>query len=203
MPDMNKKKKLLLHSCCGPCSTAVLERLYPDYDITVFFYNPNITDPEEYEHRLSEQERFISEWKPGEITLIKGEYDPKVYLDFVSGLEDEPEGGARCTKCFMLRMEEAARFAKEHGFECFDTTLTVSPYKNSKIIMPVGIQMGEKYGIEYIEGNYKKKDGYRRSVELSKEYGLYRQHYCGCEFSKRDALPEDENGMPIRQGKSE
>ena len=185
------KKRLLLHSCCGPCSTAVIERLLDtgEYDITVFYYNPNITDRSEYEHRRSEQIRFIgalnSEGK--DIKYIDGDYDISKFYEAAKGLECEKEGGARCRECFVLRLEETARLAKSRGFDCFDTTLTVSPYKNYAVISEVGAKLSEKYGIEYLSGNYKKKDGYRRSVELSREYGLYRQHYCGCEYSKAAA----------------
>lgn len=194
MSETNAKKKLLLHSCCGPCSTAVLERLLPDYEITLFYYNPNITDPAEYEHRLSEQERFLAEWagKDGraDVKLQPGDYDPQVYYNFVEGLEQEPEGGARCAKCFMLRLRETAEKAAKEGYDCFDSTLTVSPYKNYKTISPIGFELAEEYGVEYLDGNYKKKDGYLRSIALAKEYGLYRQHYCGCEFSKWDGCED-------------
>ena len=186
------KKKLLLHSCCGPCSTAVIERLVDsgEYDITVFYYNPNITDREEYELRKREQMRFLGEFsveRDLNLGFIEGDWDPELFFDCAKGLEDEPEGGARCGQCFLLRLEKTAALAKEKGFDCFDTTLSVSPYKNYDVISAIGAALSEKYGVEYLSGNYKKKDGYRRSVELSKAYGLYRQHYCGCEFSKRDA----------------
>ena len=189
------KKKLLLHSCCGPCSTAVIERLIGtgEYDITVFYYNPNITDPEEYAHRRSEQIRFLNEFLAATgkaIDYIDGDYDPAVFFDCSRGLEGEKEGGKRCDACFRLRLGAAAELAAKKGFDCFDTTLTVSPYKNYELISSIGRELSEEYGIEYLSGNYKKKDGYRRSVELSNEYGLYRQHYCGCEFSRREASPE-------------
>ena len=184
------KKKLLLHSCCGPCSTAVIERLVDsgEYDITVFYYNPNITDRDEYELRKREQMRFLGEYsveKDLNLGFIEGDWDPELFFACAKGLEDEPEGGARCKKCFVLRLEKTADLAKEKGFDCFDTTLSVSPYKNYDVISAIGAALSEKYGVEYLSGNYKKTDGYRRSVELSKAYGLYRQHYCGCEFSKR------------------
>ncbi|MBQ9890253.1 MAG: epoxyqueuosine reductase QueH [Firmicutes bacterium] len=186
------KKKLLLHSCCGPCSTAVIERLVDsgEYDITVFYYNPNITDREEYELRKKEQMRFLGEFSVEHdlnLGFIEGDWDPQEFYDCAKGLENEPEGGARCRECFALRLERTAALAKEKGFCCFDTTLSVSPYKNYSVISAVGAQLSEKYGVEYLAGNYKKKDGYNRSIELSKAYGLYRQHYCGCEFSERDA----------------
>ena len=186
------KKTMLLHSCCGPCSSAVIERLLPDYDVTVLYYNPNITDEEEYLHRLSEQKRLIEEAYPG-VKLICGNYDPQRWLEAVRGLENEPEGGARCSVCFKLRLEETAREAKERGFDCFDTTLTVSPHKNYEVISAIAGHISDELGIAYEAGNYKKKDGFKRSIELSREYGLYRQDFCGCEFSRwhpKDEHPE-------------
>lgn len=182
------RKRLLLHSCCGPCSTAVLERLVGNFDVTVFYYNPNITDEEEYSHRKSEELRFIKEYSENtgaKISVIDADYDPENYLKLVQGLEGEPEGGMRCLVCFEMRLEKTAALAKEQGFDCFDTTLTVSPYKNYDNISDIGRKLSEKYGVEYLSGNYKKQNGYQRSIELSKEYGLYRQHFCGCEFSRR------------------
>ena len=187
------KKTMLLHACCGPCSSAVLERLYPDFDLTVFYYNPNIMDEAEYRYREEELKRFLSRWQPEDgsgpngIAFEAGRYDPQEYYTCIEGLEQEPEGGARCRACFLLRLEETARLAKERGFDCFDTTLTVSPYKNYETIAEIGRSLAEQYGVAYAAGNYKKQDGYRRSVELSREYGLYRQDYCGCEFSKEEA----------------
>ena len=189
------KKKLLLHSCCGPCSTAVIERLIDtgEYDITVFYYNPNITDQAEYELRKKEQMRFLGEFsveRDLNLGFIEGDWDPSLFLDAVSGHEDDPEGGPRCSLCFRLRLEAAAKLAKQKGFDCFDTTLTVSPYKNYDVISQIGSSLASRYGIEYLCGNYKKKNGYNRSIELSRAYGLYRQHYCGCGFSKRDAMKD-------------
>ena len=183
------KKKLLLHSCCGPCSTAVIERLLEggEYALTVFYYNPNITDPAEYEHRKAEQQRFLKEYcteNGADIGFVEGDYDPQTFLAAAKGMEELPEGGARCRMCFEMRLSAAAKLAKEGGFDCFDTTLSVSPYKNYDVISEVGLALSEALGVEFLAGNYKKKDGYRRSVELSKQYGLYRQHYCGCEYSK-------------------
>ena len=189
--EQKTKKTLLLHACCGPCSSACLERLYPDYDITVFYYNPNITDEGEYRMREEELKHFLQRWQPEGvptgITAQSGRYDPREYYTCVKGLEQEPEGGARCRACFLLRLEETAKQAAALGFDAFDTTLSVSPYKNSKVLAEIGRSLAAKYGVEYLEGNYKKQDGYRRSIELSKEYGLYRQDYCGCEFSKAEA----------------
>ena len=189
--EQKTKKTLLLHACCGPCSSACLERLYPDYDITVFYYNPNITDEGEYRMREEELKHFLQRWQPEGvptgITAQSGRYDPQEYYTCVKGLEQEPEGGARCRACFLLRLEETAKQAAALGFDAFDTTLSVSPYKNSKVLAEIGQSLAETYGVAYLAGNYKKQDGYRRSIELSKEYGLYRQDYCGCEFSKAEA----------------
>ena len=187
-----RKKKLLLHACCGPCSSACLERLFPDWDITVFYFNPNITDGEEYWVREEELRRFLAKWKPqgcespSGIGLEPGRYDPQEYYTCVKGLEQEPEGGERCRRCFQLRLEETAKMAKEQGFDSFDTTLTVSPYKNYEMIAEIGRTLQEQYGVAYAAGNYKKQDGYRRSIELSREYGLYRQDYCGCIYSRAE-----------------
>lgn len=204
------KRRLLLHSCCGPCSTAVIERLLPDYDITVFYFNPNITGPEEYAHRLAEQKRFIKEYREktgAEVAFIEGRYEPAEFFDAVKGLEAEPEGGARCRECFRLRLRETVRQALEGGFDCFDTTLSVSPYKNYEVISRTAGEVLAELGITgteaaeaagaagacvndnlfYVAGNYKKKEGYKRSTELAREYGLYRQHFCGCCFSEREA----------------
>ena len=180
-------KKLLLHSCCGPCSSAVIERLIGDYDVTVLYFNPNITDEPEYARRLSEQKRLLSEAYP-DLRLIEGDYDPQRFFTAAEGLEAEPEGGARCRECFKLRLSETARLAKEGGYDCFDTTLTVSPHKNYDVISDVGKALQTELGIEYLGGNYKKQDGYKRSVELSVQYGLYRQNYCGCEFGYRQQM---------------
>ena len=189
--EQKTKKTLLLHACCGPCSSACLERLYPDWDITVFYYNPNITDEGEYRMREEELKHFLQRWQPDGvptgISVQSGRYDPLEYYTCVKGLEQEPEGGARCRACFLLRLEETAKQAALQGYDAFDTTLSVSPYKNSRVLAEIGRAMSEKYGVDYLEGNYKKKDGYRRSIELSKEYGLYRQDYCGCEFSRAEA----------------
>ncbi len=188
--EADQKKTMLLHACCGPCSTAVLERLCPDYAVTVFYYNPNITEEAEYRMREEELQRFLCAWEEAggpHVDLIPGRYDPQEYYTCAKGLEQEPEGGERCRACFRLRLSETASLAKEQGFDCFDTTLTVSPYKSFRDISAIGRSLAEEMGVAYAEGNYKKKDGYRRSVALSKEYGLYRQDYCGCAFSKAEA----------------
>lgn len=187
MHCQSDKKRILLHSCCGPCSTAVIRRLLQDYAVSVFYYNPNITDPKEYALRKAEQIRFLDEFckANGEmVDFIEGDYHPAVYYSAVEGLEQEPEGGLRCNVCFQLRLEETAKKAKEGRFDCFDTTLSVSPHKNYDFISGIGHALAQDYGIEYVDGNYKKQDGFRVSIDMSKQYNLYRQHYCGCSFSK-------------------
>lgn len=182
--------KLLLHSCCGPCSTAVIERLIPDYRITVFFYNPCITDAEEYEKRKASQIRFIEEYNQnpdtvGTVEFEEGVYDPERYFELASEYADEPEGGKRCTVCFNMRLEVTAKKARDEGYDCFGTTLTVSPHKNYPLISEIGNNLAKKYGVEFLDMDFKKKAGFQRSIQLSKEYELYRQNYCGCEYSKR------------------
>lgn len=182
--------KLLLHSCCAPCSSYVLEYLSEYFEITDFFYNPNISPREEYEERLNELKRLITE-QPHKypVTLIEGRYDEKEFYEAVKGLENEPEGGARCKKCFELRLAEAARVAKEVDADYFATTLTISPLKNAPLLNETGAALGSNSEKpKYLPSDFKKKGGYQRSIELSHEYSLYRQNYCGCIFSKRDAL---------------
>lgn len=187
-PDA-EKRHILLHSCCGPCSTACIERLITDYKITVFFYNPNITDREEYEKRKANQIKFIEAFnseadEEDQVVFIEGEYLPEDFFDAAKGLEDCPEGGERCTECFKLRLDRTARAAIVMGFPIFGTTLTVSPHKNYQLISAIGTELGEVYGLEFLDMDFKKKAGFQRSIELSKKYELYRQNYCGCEFSK-------------------
>ncbi|MCL1902865.1 MAG: epoxyqueuosine reductase QueH [Oscillospiraceae bacterium] len=164
-------KKLLLHSCCAPCSSAVIERLIPDYNITVFFFNPNIVPYDEYQKRLSEQKRFLKEAHDNSIPLIEGEYSKSGYIP------------ARCEECFLIRLEETARLAKEMRFDCFTTTLTVSSKKKAALINPIAAALSGRYRVEAILDDFKKKNGYNRSIELSKKYNLYRQNYCGCDGS--------------------
>lgn len=183
------KKHVLLHSCCGPCSTACIERLLPDYKITVFFYNPNITDSEEYEKRKGAQIQFINAFNrrvtdEDKISFIEGEHLPEDFYKVCAGYSNEPEGGLRCTECFRLRMERTAQVAARTGNPIFGTTLTVSPHKNYPLISALGTEIAALYGIEFLDVDFKKKNGFQRSIELSKEYGLYRQNYCGCEYSK-------------------
>lgn len=187
--DAYGRRALLLHSCCGPCSTSVIERLADDYNITVFYFNPCITDPAEYRRRRENQIRFIEEFNRrhpcADVKYIDGEYEPAAYLERVKGLENEPEGGARCEVCFMQRLDATAKKASALGFPLFTTTLTVSPHKNYKLIAEIARGYAAKYGVEFLDCDFKKKAGFQRSVQLSREYGLYRQDYCGCEFSKR------------------
>jgi predicted adenine nucleotide alpha hydrolase (AANH) superfamily ATPase len=181
------KPTLLLHSCCGPCSTAVVERLASDRRITIFFYNPNIAGRDEYERRKAAQLDFIEQYNryrcaSDRLDFIEGAYEPALFEEAVSGLEDEPEGGARCFVCFRLRLEKTAETAALVGFDSFATTLTVSPHKDYETITRIGAELGLRYRVAYISEDFKKRDGYRRSVELSKKYGLYRQSRCGCRF---------------------
>ena len=177
--------RLLLHVCCAPCSSYCLEYLSEYFDITVYYYNPNISKNEEYLKRLAEEERYISvkEFKYP-VKLTESNYDPQEFFDAVRGLEKEPEGGLRCRECFKLRLEASAKKARELGFEWFTTTLTISPLKNAALLNEIGAEMGEKYGVKWLPSDFKKKEGYKRSIELSREYGLYRQDYCGCVFSR-------------------
>ncbi len=185
MEGKTAKKRILLHSCCGPCSSAVIERLAPDYEISLFYYNPNITNRDEYEHRLAEQKRLL-DLISGEtcVEFVEAEYDPAKFYACAKGLESEPEGGRRCEECFRLRLAETARAAAQGSYDCFDSTLSVSPHKNYKTISRIGRELAEEYGIEFLAGDYKKRDGYLRSVRLAEKYELYRQNYCGCEFSR-------------------
>lgn len=179
---------LLLHACCAPCSSYVLEYLSEYFKITVFYYNPNIAPTEEYEHRVAEIERFVKEFPAkNPITLIKGKYDPERYYAAVRGLEREPEGGARCKVCFELRLAEAADLAKELGADYFTTTLTISPMKNAPLLNEIGEQESARTGIKHLPSDFKKKGGFKRSTELSAEYNLYRQDFCGCVYSQKEA----------------
>ncbi len=182
---------LLLHSCCAPCSSYVLEYLSRYFDITVFFYNPNIYPPEEYTTRVEEERRLIDEM-PFEhpVRLMEGTYDPNEFYAIAKGLEQEPERGARCVKCYELRLREAAKAARDGGFEYFTTTLTISPLKPAHKLNELGERIGEELGVAYLTSDFKKKEGYKRSIQLSQEYGLYRQDYCGCVYSRleRDRL---------------
>ncbi|MCF0223606.1 MAG: epoxyqueuosine reductase QueH [Fibrobacter sp.] len=188
---------LLLHACCAPCSTYSLEYLSNYFRITLFYYNPNIAPPDEYKLRVDEIKRFVAEFKTKyPVTLIEGEYDPKKFYTAVKGLEHEPEGGKRCRKCFELRLSESARLAKELNADYFTTTLTISPMKDAQVLNEVVQEQCDIYGIKRLPSDFKKKGGYKRSIALSAEYHLYRQNFCGCIFSMRDAQ-KDEAICPI------
>lgn len=181
---INNKPTLLLHSCCAPCSSYVLEYLSKYFQITVFYYNPNITDNIEYQRRVEEQKRLIKEHHP-EVRFLEGTYTPEVFLEAIKGLEECQEGGVRCFKCYYLRMYETAITAKKQNFDYFTTTLSISPYKNSQKLNQLGILIEQQCQVKYLYADFKKRNGYKRSIELSKQYHLYRQDYCGCQFSKR------------------
>lgn len=177
--------RLLLHSCCAPCSSYVIEYLSDYFDITVFYYNPNISMSEEYKKRVEEQKRFISEFPAvHKVDFIEGDYEPDVFFNTVRGYEQCPEGGERCFLCYELRLRKTAQLAKEKGFDYFTTTLTISPLKNSVRLNETGQHLSEEYGVDYLLSDFKKKEGYKRSIELSREYNLYRQNYCGCVYSR-------------------
>ena len=179
---------LLLHACCAPCSIYCLEYLSQHFSITVLFYNPNISPAEEYQKRVDEIRRLISELPAkNKISLIEGRYLPEEFYSSVKGLELEPEGGKRCPVCFELRLREAALTAKKLGFDYFTTTLSISPLKDAEKLNDIGKMLSDEYGVAYLYSDFKKKNGYKRSIELSREYNLYRQNFCGCVFSKRDS----------------
>lgn len=179
---LTDKPRLLLQSCCGPCSTYVLRYLTKYFEITLLYYNPNIQPREEYELRLENQRKVLAAMP--EVHILECNYDGEAYDEAVRGLEAEPEGGARCTACFELRLEESARLAAEGKFDYFCTTLTVSPHKDAQRINTIGQALGERYGVQWLPSDFKKREGYKQSIQLSQELGLYRQDYCGCLYSK-------------------
>lgn len=183
-----RKPALLLHSCCGPCSTAVVERLTDEFDVTVFFYNPCITEEAEYRRRKEAQIKFLERFNEENlgktrVSFKEGPYRPTEFFNAVAGLENEPEGGARCKVCFAQRLEKTAETASLSGCDYFGTTLTVSPHKNYKLISELGRGIALRYGLTFLDRDFKKKDGFKRSIQLSKKYDLYRQNYCGCKYS--------------------
>ncbi len=186
-----EKPVLLLQCCCAPCSSAVIERLEEHFTLKIYFYNPNIYPEAEYTKRLTQFDKLLADKK--EIETVKAEYIQEEFFDFVKGLENEREGGARCTQCFILRLRKTAEKAKEIGADYFCTTLSVSPHKNSQLINLIGLKIQEETGVKYLCSDFKKKEGYKRSVELSKEYDLYRQDYCGCKFSIWDGATVEKN----------
>ncbi len=184
--DAQSKPTLLLHSCCAPCSSYVLEYLTQYFDITVFFYNPNISPEKEYLHRVDEIKRLISEMCP-QVYFIEGQYEPQKFYAMSKGLENEPERGARCLKCYRMRLEESAKIAKKQQFDYFTTTLSISPQKDSQVLNAIGKSVSEEYQIPYLFSDFKKRGGYKRSIELSAQFHLYRQNFCGCIYSKMRA----------------
>ncbi len=180
------KPKLLLHSCCAPCSSYVLEYLSNIFDITIFFYNPNIYPEQEYYYRRGEQQRLLEMMNlQNKVKIVGCEYQSEEFYTAVKGLENCKEGGQRCQECFRLRLGRCAEYAADNGFDYFTTTLTISPHKNSQLLNAIGEEVAKKVGVEYLYSDFKKKNGYKRSCELSAQYGLYRQDYCGCVFSKK------------------
>lgn len=186
--SLNGKPTLLLHACCAPCSTYVLEYLSNYFDITLLFYNPNISPEAEYEFRCKELIRLVNEMLPQSgIKTVVCDYDSSPFYELAKGLENEPECGKRCKKCYFLRLEAAAEYAKKHEFNYFCTTLSISPHKNAEWLNEIGKELSNKYDVKYLYSDFKKKNGYKRSIELSREYELYRQDYCGCVYSKAEA----------------
>lgn len=178
------RPRLLLHVCCAPCSSYVLEYLAGRFDITLYFYNPNIAPEGEYDFRYRELVRFVEECGYSEVKIIRETYEPEAFNAIAAGMEQEPEGGARCYKCYKLRLRKSAEAAKAGGFEYFTTTLSISPHKNAEWLNKIGLALAEEYSIPYLCSDFKKKGGYQRSIALSREHNLYRQDYCGCIFSK-------------------
>ena len=185
---LGEMPKLLLHSCCAPCSSYVLEYLSPYFHIYDFYYNPNISPKREYEERKEELIRLIEEMELQErVTFLEGTYEPEKFFEMAKGLEQLPEGQERCFRCYEMRLRESAKKAKEQGADYFATTLTISPLKNAQKLNEIGEAIAKEYGVAYLPSDFKKKNGYKRSVELSTQYDLYRQNYCGCIFSKMQA----------------
>ncbi|MEF2575935.1 MAG: epoxyqueuosine reductase QueH [Eisenbergiella sp.] len=198
LPD--RHRRLFLHSCCAPCSSYCLEYLRKYFDVTVFYYNPNISFGEEYRHRVEELKRLVEELNEdaaggNPIELEEGPYEPERFFEAVKGLEDCPEGGERCFVCYELRLREAAKRAAEGGYDFFTTTLTISPLKNAQKLNEIGQRLGEEYGVACLPSDFKKKGGYQRSIELSREHDLYRQDYCGCVFSKKERERQEGEGQ--------
>lgn len=185
-------KRLLLHSCCAPCSSYVLEYLSQYMEITVFYYNPNISPESEYQARVAEQKRLTASMPTRyPVHFLEGRYEPQYFYESVRGHEGDREGGERCQICYELRLREAARLAKEGNYDYFTTTLSISPLKNAVRLNEIGARLSDEYGVDYLYSDFKKKNGYKRSIELSAEYHLYRQNYCGCVYSKREVLSRE------------
>ena len=181
----SERPVLVLHSCCAPCSSAVLERLNEAFRLVVYYYNPNISPESEFRHRSGEQQRLVSQMPlNGDVQVVEGEYDPERFYALTKGYEDAPEGGERCTICFEMRLRKTAEYARSIGAEYFTTTLSISPLKDAARLNSIGAELAGEYGLKYLQSDFKKKDGYRRSIQLSAEYDLYRQDFCGCVYSK-------------------
>lgn len=184
--SLTEPKTLLLHACCAPCSSVCLKRLGQYFKITILFYNPNITEEEEYLKRLTEIKRFIKQLKVKyEINIIEAKYDPDTFFNLTKGMENIPERGSRCYKCYKLRLKETLKIAEENNFDYFTTTLTLSPYKNTNWLNEIGEDISKSSPVKFLNSDFKKHNGYKESIELSKKYNLYRQNYCGCIYSKR------------------
>lgn len=197
LTNLNYTPKILLHSCCAPCSSQVITLLTEYFDITILYYNPNIYPKDEYIKRKEEQIKLINEIEnKNKIDIIDCDYENNIYENTIKGLENEPEGGKRCQQCFILRLEKTAQIAKKLNYNYFSTTLTVSPHKNSTIINNIGYELEKKYNIKWLPSDYKKEEGYKKSIELSKKYNLYRQDYCGCKYSVRKETQEKNNYSP-------
>jgi predicted adenine nucleotide alpha hydrolase (AANH) superfamily ATPase len=191
--EQQMRPKLLIHSCCAPCSSYVLEYLSQYFEITIFYFNPNIYPEEEYIRRVEEQKQLIQAMPlASKVQFCQGEYQPREYYQAIKGLEEEPEGGDRCFVCYELRLREAAQLAREGGYDYFTTTLSISPHKKSEKLNEIGNKLAADLEVAYLPSDFKKKNGYKRSIELSKEYNLYRQDYCGCIFSMRDQPKREE-----------
>ena len=198
--DENKVPRLLIHSCCAPCSSYCLELLSQHFEITVFYYNPNIYPPEEYHMRAREQERFIEQFPAKHpIHFVEGAYDTEKFYYMAKGMEQLKEGGERCFACYEMRLRESFEYAKDKGFDFVTTTLSISPLKNADKLNEIGAKLEEEYGISYLYSDFKKQNGYKRSTEISNEYDMYRQYYCGCVFSKKQRDEE----IAARQRESE
>ena len=187
LTKIDKTPKLLIHACCAPCSSYVIEYLSNYFEITIYYYNPNIHPENEYIRRINELKNFLNKYKTkNKVNLIEDVYNPKEYFERIKGLENLGERSKRCYNCYEFRMDKAAKFAKNNNYDYFTTTLSISPYKNANWINEIGCNLEKKYDIKYLYADFKKKNGYKRSLELSHEYGLYRQDYCGCIYSKQE-----------------
>lgn len=185
--NLNGVPKLLLHACCAPCSSYCIEYLSNYFEITIYYYNPNIDTEDEYNYRFSELDRFIKEFKTKyPVHLVNAGYLHDDFINIATGLENEPERGKRCLKCYKLRLEKSYQYAKDNNYDYITTTLTLSPHKNSKVINEIGSDLEKVYHVPYLYSDFKKREGYKRSIVLSREYNLYRQDYCGCQYSKKD-----------------